>query len=176
MPSPPLDSTLDRMTFGVACHHCDWATHTIERHRAWHDITSLGMHAWSDDVRRCITSPPLDSTSVGNIGRGMKSLPFDSTHGRSTSGMAFNHCLWQHIRSNDVGRGMTSLPLDSTHGRTNLGMTCHHRPCTARTVGRRQAWHAIIAFGQHTRLNDIGRGMQSSPLGSRKARMTSAVA
>ena len=45
MPSPPLDSTLGRTTFGMACHHCGWAAHTIERRRAWHDITSLGMHA-----------------------------------------------------------------------------------------------------------------------------------
>ena len=70
MPSPPLDSTLGRTTFGVACHHCGWAAHTIERPRAWHDITSLGMHAWSDDV-----------------GRGITSLPLESTHGRSTSGV-----------------------------------------------------------------------------------------
>ena len=34
MPSPPLDSTLGRTTFGVACHHCGWAAHTIERRRA----------------------------------------------------------------------------------------------------------------------------------------------
>ena len=94
MPSPPLDNTLSRTTFNVASHHCGWAAHTIERRRAWHEITSLGMHAWSDDVGRCITSPPFDSTSVRNIGRGMKSPPFDSTHGRTTLGMTFHHHLW----------------------------------------------------------------------------------
>ena len=62
MPSPPLGSTLGRTTFGVACHHRGWAAHTIERRRALHDITSLGMHAWLDDVGRGITSPPLNST------------------------------------------------------------------------------------------------------------------
>ena len=30
-------------------------------------------------------------------------------------------------------------------------------------VRRRRAWHDITALGQHTRLNDVGRGMPSSP-------------
>ena len=128
MTSPPLDSTFGRMTCGVACHHCGWAAHTIERCRAWHDITSLGMHAWSDDV-----------------GRGMKSPPLDSTHGRTTSVMAFHDRLWaahtvkrrwlwhditafgKHRRSNDDGHDMPSPPLHCTHGRTMSGVTCHHR-------------------------------------------------
>ena len=112
----------------------------------------------------------------------MKSPPLDSTHGRTTSGMAFHHRLWaahtvgrrqawhaitaleKHTRSNDVGHGMTSPPLDSTHGRTKLAMTCHHCPCTARTVGRRQAWHAITALEKHSRSNDVGHGMTSPTL------------
>uniref|UniRef100_A0A3Q7IGM0 Uncharacterized protein n=1 Tax=Solanum lycopersicum TaxID=4081 RepID=A0A3Q7IGM0_SOLLC len=87
MTSLPLESTHDRTTSGVICHHRLWAAHTVERrvachHRrwaahmvercqAWHDITILGLHARSNDV-----------------GRGMTSLPLDSTHGRTTSGMA----------------------------------------------------------------------------------------
>ena len=35
---------------------------------------------------------------------------------------------------------------------------------SARRVGRRQAWHAIIAFGKQIRLDDVERGMPSSPL------------
>ncbi|WP_353802562.1 hypothetical protein [Acinetobacter baumannii] len=37
-------------------------------------------------------------------------------------------------------------------------------------------WHDITAFGQHTRLNDVGRGMPSSPLGSTHDQTTSGVA
>ena len=123
----------------------------------WHDITALGLHARSNDFGRRMTSPPLDST-----------------HGRTTSGVACHHRLWaaqtieqrrawhainaleQHTRSDDVGRGMTSPHLGSTHGQTISGVTCHHRLWTAHTVERCQEWHAIIAFGQHTQLNDIG--------------------
>ena len=43
-------------------------------------------------------------------------------------------------------------------------------------VGLRRAWHDIIALGQHTRSNDVGRGMPSSPLGSTHGRTTSGVA
>ena len=77
MTSPPLDSTLGRTTFGVTCHHCGWAAHTMERHRAWHDITSLGLQTLSDDVERGLTSPPLDYT-----------------HGRTLSGVACHQRLW----------------------------------------------------------------------------------
>ena len=145
MPSQPLDSTLGRTTFGVACHHCGWAAHTIERRRVWHDITSLGMHAWLDDVGRGISSCRWTAHSVGNVGRGMTSPPLDCTHGRTTSGVTSHHRLWtthsverrlvwlviiavgQHTRSNDVGRGMISPPLECTHGRTTSGVACHHR-------------------------------------------------
>ena len=56
------------------------------------------------------------------------------------------------------------------------GVTCHHRLWTAHTDKRRRAWHAIIDFGQHTRSNDVGRGMPSSPLGSTNGQTTSGVA
>ena len=69
---------------------------------------------------------------------------------------------------------MTSPPLDNTHGRTTSGVTCHHRLWKAHTVERR-AWHAIIAFGQHTQSNDIGRGMTSSLLDSTHGHMKSGV-
>ena len=47
MPSSPLGSTQDRTMSGVACHHRLWAAHTVERRRAWHDITALGQHTRS---------------------------------------------------------------------------------------------------------------------------------
>uniref|UniRef100_A0A494G8Q1 Uncharacterized protein n=1 Tax=Solanum lycopersicum TaxID=4081 RepID=A0A494G8Q1_SOLLC len=87
------------------------------RRRAWHAITALGQHTWSDDV----------------------------------------------------GRGMPSLPLDSTSGRTTSGVACRHGPSTPHTEERHRAWHDIITFGQHTRLNYVGRAKPSSPLGSTNA-------
>ena len=59
---------------------------------------------------------------------------------------------------------MTSPPSDSTHGRTTSGVACNHRLWAAHTIERRQALHAIIAFGQHKWLNDVGRGLTSPPL------------
>ena len=165
MLSSPLDSTHGRMTSGMACHHSPLMANTVERRRAWHAIISFGQHTRSNDV-----------------GRGMPSSPLDSTHGRTTSGVAFHHgpltthtvkrrrawhaiiALGRQTRSNNVRRDMPSLPLGSTEGRTTSGVACHHRP--AHTVERRRAWHAIIAFGQHTRSNNVGRGMPSSPLGN----------
>ena len=159
MPSPPLDITHARMTSGVACHHRPSTTHTEEQRRAWHDLTALGQHTWSEDVGCGMTSPPLVSKQ-----------------GQTTSGVACHHHLWaahtverrrawhaiialrRHTKSKDVGRGMTSPPLDSTHGRTTSGVTCH------------------LAFGKHTRSKDVGRGMKSPPLGSTHGQTTSGVA
>ena len=150
----------------MACQHRLWATHTVERCRAWHDITSFGQRTRLNDVVRDMPSPPLEST-----------------HGRMTSGVACHHHLWaehtvelcrawhaiiaygQHKRSNDVQRDMPSPPLESTHGRMTSDVACHHHLWAAHTVELRRAWHVIIAFGQHKRLNDVGRGMPSSPLG-----------
>ena len=52
-------------------------------------------------------------------------------------------------------------------------MACHHRPWMGNTVERRRAWHAITALGQHTRSDDVGRVMPSSPMGSTNGRTTS---
>ena len=165
MTSPALDVTHGRTSLGVACHHRRWAAHTVERCEAWHDITSLGLHAWSEDVGRGMTSPPLDST-----------------HSRTRSGVEFNRRLWaahtvgrrqalhaitafgQHTRSNHVGRGIPSSPLGSTLGRTTSGVACHHRLWEAHTVERRWEWHDINAFEHHLWSNDVGRDMPSPPL------------
>ena len=151
MKSPPLDSTHGQTTSGVTCHHRLWTTHTVELRRAWHTIIAFGQHKRSNDV-----------------GHGMPSSPLGSTHGRTTSSVACQHRLkaahtverhrachditafGQHTRSNDVERDMPSPPLDSTHGRMTLGMVCHHHLWAAQTVGRRRAWHSIVAFGRQT--------------------------
>ena len=133
----------------------------------------------------------------------MTSPPLDSTHGQTTSSVAFHHRLWaahmvkrrwawhditafgQHTRSNDVGRDMPSPPLDSTLGRTTSGVACHDRPWTAHTVEqhrrdmpspplavytvkRHRVWHAKIAFGKHTRSNNVAHGMPSSHFGQHR--------
>ena len=46
----------------------------------------------------------------------------------------------------------------------------------ADTVGRRKAWHAIIALGQETRSNDVKCGMPSPPWDGTHGQTTSGVA
>ena len=156
MPSPPLDSTLGRMTLGVACHHRSWTAHTVGLRQAWHDITTFGQH-----------------TRLNDVGRGMPSSPLGSTNGRTTSGKHAITALGLHERSDYVGRGMTSPPLDRTYGRTISCAACHHRLWEAHTVGnvgggmssppldnthslQCRAWHGITALGQHTRSATAG--------------------
>ena len=162
VPASPLCSTHGRTTSGVACHHRLWAAHTVGRSRAWHAIIALEQHTQSNDV-----------------GRGMPSSPLVSINGQTTLGVACHHRLWtahtgerrracraiiafgQHIRLIGVRRGMPSSPLRSTHGRATSCVAFHHSPWTAQTVERRQAWHAIIAFRQHTRSDGVEHGMPS---------------
>ena len=100
----------------------------------------------------------------------MTSVPFDNTHGQHRRAMHDIGAFGQHTRSNNVGRGMQSSHLGSTHGRTTSGVACHHSPWTANTVKRRQVCHANIAFGTYRRLDGVGRGIPSSPLGSTHSR------
>ena len=155
MTSPPLDSTHGQMTSGVACHHLLWEAQMVERRR-----------------------------------HGMPTSPLGSTHGRTTSGVACQHRLWaahtvercrawhdntsfgQRIRSNNVQRGTLSPPLDSTHGQTTSGVACYHRLWAAQTVGRHRVCHAITALGEHTRSDDVWRGMPSPPLDCTHGRTT----
>ena len=80
----------------------------VERRLAWHTIIALRQHNRSNDVRRGMTSPPLDYT-----------------HGRQRRAWHYITALGLHTQSNAVGRGMTSRPLDYTHGRTMSGVACH---------------------------------------------------
>ena len=106
----------------------------------------------------------------------MTSPPLDNTHDRQRHAWHDITTLGQHTRSNDVGRGMTSLPLESTHGQMTSDVAFHHRPRTAHTVERRQAWHDITALGLHAFLDDVGRGMTSPPLDSKHGWTASGVA
>ena len=159
MPFSPLGSTHGRTTSSVACHHSPRMANVVEQRQG-----------------------------------DMPSPTLDSIHGRTTSGVACHHHLWaahtverrrtlhviiafrKHTRSDDIGHAMTSPPLDSTHGRMTSGEACHHRLRAAHTVGLHRAWHDITALGQHTRSDDVGRGMPSSPFGSTHGRTTSRVA
>ena len=152
-----MDSTHGQTTSEVACHHRLWEAFTDQQRRAWIKITALGLHAQLEDVGRGMTSPPFDST--------------DCLQRRVwTSKVALHHRPWTAYSVGNVERGMKSRPLDSTHGRTSSGMAFHHHLWEAHTVKRRWAWHDITAFGQHTRLNDVRRGIPSSPIGSKHAR------
>ena len=122
MPSSPLGSKNGRTTSGVACHHHLWAAHTVERRRAWHASIALRQHTQSKDV-----------------GRGMTSPPFESTHGRTTSGVTCHPCLWT---AHTVERPWAwhAIITFGQHTRSNdVGMACHHSPWTANTVEHRQA-------------------------------------
>ena len=95
---------------------------------------------------------------------------------KNTSGVASHLSLGQQIWSDDVRRGMPSSPLDNTHGRTTSSIKWHNCPRKAYTVGLRQAWHVIIALGQHTWSDDVKCGMPPWPLGSTHGGTTSGMA
>ena len=106
MPSSPLGKKNGRTTSGLAYHICPYTAHMVGRHRAWHVIITLGKHTRSD-----------------NIECGMLSGLFDSTHGRTMSGVAGCRRPWAAYTGLDnVGLGMPSSPLESLHGWTMLGM------------------------------------------------------
>ena len=76
MISPALYNTHCRTMSGMACHHRLWVAQTIERRRAGHAIIAHGWQTRLNDVRRDMPSPSLDSTHV-----------------RTTSGVACYHRL-----------------------------------------------------------------------------------
>ena len=125
MPTSPLGSTYGRTTSGVACQHCLWEAHTVERRRAWHDITSFGQR-----------------TRSNNVGRDMPSPPLESTHGRTTSGVACDHHFW----------------VAQTVGPANK-------------VERRRAWHTLSPLDLLTQLPGVRCGMPSSPMDGKHGRM-----
>ena len=109
--SPPVDSTHGWETSVMAWHDRPWTAHTVGRRRAWNEITALGQH-----------------TRSNYIGRGMTSLPLDSTHGRKTLGKAFHHRLWA-ARTDKRRWARHDITALGQHTRsTTLGVACHHRP------------------------------------------------
>ena len=155
---------------------CLWEAHTVERRRAWHDITAFGRHAGSNDIGRGMTSPPLDSTD----NRQRRACHDITAIGQHTvrRRRAWHNitALGKHTRLDYVRRGMTSPPLYNTHGRTSSGVACHHHHWGTHTIERRLAGHAIIAHGRQTRSNDVRRDMPSPHLDNTHCRTTSGVA
>ena len=106
MTSPPLDSAHSRTTSSATCYHLLLKANTVERRRAWHAIITFGQHKWSNDVGHGIPSCLWEAHTVERRrawyeitalglhawldygGRGMTSPPLDSTHSRTTRGMA----------------------------------------------------------------------------------------
>ena len=80
-----------------------------------------------------------------------------------------------NTQSEDIGCGIPSSPLDIIPYQTMSSMPCHHFPWETPRVRRSQAWYGIIALGQHTRSNYVGRGMPSLPLDNTDGRTTSGV-
>ena len=141
---------------GVALHHRPWTAHTVGnvghgmtsppldsthgwKRRLWHDITTLGKHTRSNDVRRGMKSPLWTAHTVERC----HAWHFIIAYGQQT-------------RSSDVGHGMTSPFLDSTHGQLTSGVTWHQCLWTTHSVKRHRVWHAIIAVGHHTRTATSG--------------------
>ena len=166
IPSSPLECTHSWTTSSVAFHHHRWKAYTIRWCQAWLVVISLRQHTRSDDVRR-----GFPAWSLGSI-----------HGGRMTSDMACHHRLWaahrvgrfrawyaivslrQHIWWDDIGRDMLSLTFDNLNDWTTSGVACHHGPWSTHIVRRRRAWHAIITLVLHTRTDDVGYGMPTSPL------------
>ena len=82
MLSSPLGITHDRTTSGMTCHHRLWTAHTVRLCGACHDINAFGQH--TGDRRRAWHAiiALRQHTQSNDVGRGMKSPPLDSTHGR----------------------------------------------------------------------------------------------
>ena len=192
-------------------HHFPWAALKIGLLQAWHSIISFGQHTRTNDighgmnhhpwtkhtVERCRTRHASivlgQKTRSNDVGCYMPSLPFGSSHVRSTSGVACHNLIWTTHTVVRCQACNVIIPLYNTHERTTSGMRCNHHPLTAYTMddtGRdmttwplgwthsrtTSVWIDIISFGQHTRLDDVGHNMPSSPLGSTHGQTTSSVA
>ncbi|TMW85144.1 hypothetical protein EJD97_023703 [Solanum chilense] len=141
MPSSPLGSTHSRTTLSMTRHHRPSVVHRDDV-EWWHAIIALTQYTWSDDV-----------------GRGMASSPFESTHVRTTLRMAYHY-----------------LPLIEH----TIGL-CHAwqasialgKQILPEGVGR---GNAIIILGHHTWSENIEYYIPSSPWEIIHDRTTSGVA
>ena len=83
--------------------------------------------------------------------------------------------LGKNRRSNYVGHLMQSFPFGQHTQMDYVDVACHHHHWIAHTDEQRRAWHTRMAIGQHTKSDDVGCGIPSSPWGSLRGRMTSSM-
>ena len=96
----------------------------------------------------------------------MLSLPLCYTHDWITSCGTWNNCPWEAHMVGPCQAWHTISPFDSTRSE-NFWMTLMWYAIIALNntqCGTTFMWHAIIAFGLHTQMYDVGRGMSSYPL------------
>ena len=136
----------------------------VELPRAWHTIMNLGQHTRSENIGHGMPLSPLNNvhmikrrrvwlaiislqkkTRSEHLRHKMLSSPLECTHGKMMLGVE-----------------MLSSPFDSTHGRMTSSIKCHYFPMDRTHYQMISTWHAIKAFGLHTRTKD-GRGMPSHP-------------
>ena len=164
MPLEPLDSTHGRTTSGVAFHHGPWKTHTVEQRRAWHAIIALERQKGSNDIGRGMPSSLLNELTQSEASVVVcHHLPWTANTVKRCRGWHAITAFGQHTQSHNVEHGMPSSPFGNTNGWTASGVACHHRPWTVQTIGRRRAWYAIIALGQHTRAAMSGVALHYRP-------------
>ena len=83
--------------------------------------------------------------------------------------------LGHYTRSDNAKLDMPTSPLERTRS-NDIDVECHHPLWTIQIVRRHRTWHAGMALGQKTQLDDIRQCMPSSPLGKRCDQTTSGVA
>ena len=145
----------------MACNHHLWGAQTVKRQRAWHSIIPFGLAhivGWRQAWHAIITLGR--PTRSNDVGRGMPSSPFGSTHGRTTLGMACHHLLWA---AHTVERRRVWHALGQQTRSDDVRRDMRHCLWTAHTVERLRAWHSIIAFGHHTRSTTSGVACHHSP-------------
>ena len=161
MPSSPLGSTNGRTASGVTFHRRPWTANTVECRRACNSIIFFGQYArstlsgvtshhgpWTPHTSGVACHHHLwEAHTVERRRAWHASIALDGKHSRMPSGVEFHHLLWAVRTIDIVGRDIPSWPLDTTHDRTKLVVA-----------------YAIIALERQTRLNDVERGMPSSPL------------
>ena len=116
IPKSSLGSTRGRTMLGVTCHLRLWIAHTVVKHWAWYIIIALVQLTWSDDDKHS-----------------MPSWTLQSTHGRTTSGIACIHLPWEAY----------------------MVMECYHLPYIEYMLGRCEELNYIISLGPPTRSNNV---------------------
>ena len=165
----------------MECPCSRWTLHTVERSWAWYAIITLGHHTRLDYVTCGIPSSLLERThdrmkpslacpcspwTTHTVGRrwAWHAIIALGLH-RVGQRLVLNAIIevGKHIWSDDRGSRLPLRTFDITHGKMMSDMACNHRPWTAHTKGRCRSWDAIIALVLPTQMDDVGRGMPSSP-------------